>query len=298
MTRHTRLPLLVSLCLAAAAGCAEPRAPRLPRPPGVAPPAVEVRSDALLAKLASDGRPARAEATPGGLVVTFEPPLPMGKAEPFVMGFATQYGPFLGFGARTAQLETKAVPDEISLEDWHIQRDSGCRSVALRFQTSAQEPKTLQAVKRECDRYSAPPPPYGSRRLPSTANGSIELLAHCGSWGNGIIESYGGKALDKYGDVYAVRLMGPGPAASSVDGDNHTFLEYVRTVPPEEVERLLDDTELASHAAETKRTFGREESQCEAVSDTARGFDTVNVDLRKGEAATRARTWLHAVLGE
>lgn len=39
-------------------------------------------------------------------------------------------------------------------------------------------------------------------------------------------------------------------------------------------------------------------ARCSAVFDTGRGFDTVELDLHEGGAASRARDWLHAVLVE
>ncbi len=225
----------------------------------------------------------------------------MGETAPFMRTFVERYGTLLAFNARDAEIPTPTVPDELTIEDWQVQRDSGCRSITLRFHTSTEEPKTVTTVTRECDRYPEPPPPYRSRRLPFTANGPVELLAHCGYWGNGIIESYVGKALDKYGDVYSIGLVGPGPSDSSSDQfwrGNHTFMEYERTVPPEEVERLLDDTEAASHGGARAPSFGIEDPRCSAVFDTGRGFDTVELDFHEGDAASRARDWLHKVLGE
>lgn len=275
------------------AGCAAPRPPRVPRPPGVAPRAAVVDDRALLAMLASDGRHATtAEGPHGAFVVTFDAPIPMGEPEPFLRSFAVRYGSPLGFEARDAWLETETQTGERSLVDIHAPRDTGCRSLRLTFRTTDVGGPSLSAVVRVCDPLLGRPPAYGSRRLPSTASGSHEVLAQCGLWGNGTVASYGGRALDKFGDVYTFGVMG---------FDGHTvspsmFLEYVGTVRPEEVERLIDDTAEASQASVRAPEVAPGQTRCMSILDTPRGPRALDLEAREGGAATRARTWLHGRL--
>lgn len=301
MTSHRPSPFLVlaSFGLAVVTGCGEPRLPSVAHAPGVAPPAVSLRTDALLAKLESEGHPARVQSRSAEQVlVTFEPPVPVADVESFATSFAHQYGPFLGFGASATRFGRPDNPGEVSIIDMRPQRDSGCRSVSLIFQIGAQDPRLLRAVSRECERYSRPPPSYRSRRLPFTANGAVEVLARCGYWGRGTIASYVGFALDKYGDVYSVASDLSGLFRDPVWERFQDLRAYVRTVAADEVERLMADAELASHAGDLHRTFGEDEAHCEAAYDSGRGFRTVALDETKGAPAARARAWLHAVLRE
>lgn len=287
-----RIPLLF-LVASLLSACAAPRPPREPRPAGVAPPTIEVQARALLAQLASDGHPATlAEGPDGALVVTFDTAIPMGDGEPFMRAFAAQYGPLVGFQARLAHLEPATQTAERALVDPLVPRDTGCRAVRLTFGRSEAEPRSLRTVTRTCEPLRGRPPAYRSRRLPWTASGSVEVLAHCGAWGNGVVASYGGRALDKFGDIYV--FGSTGPEAPAVEP--RMFVEYVGTVPPEEVEQLLDDTAEASRASERAHVPAPGAVRCESTFDTGKGLRSLDIETRKGDAASRARTWLHGVL--
>jgi cytochrome c556 len=107
-----------------------------------------------------------------------------------------------------------------------------------------------------------------------------------------------GFALDKYGDVYSVASDLSGLFRDPVWERFQDLRAYVRSVPADEVERLMADAELASHAGDLHRTFGEDEAHCEAAYDSGRGFRTVALDETKGAPSARARAWLHAVLRE
>jgi len=122
-------------------------------------------------------------------------------------------------------------------------RDAGCRRVRLAFEVAPSGPV---GVSRRCERFSKAPPSYEARPLPSTATGSVDTLVRVGAIGGIAGPLFTGFVIDRFGDVYTAGDS-PGPT----NREPAAFLgDYVKTLPPSEVEQFAFDVSLVAREKE------------------------------------------------
>ena len=312
----------------AAVSCA-PHTP--PRAPGIAPPAAMVDERRLLAELDADGyhgaridHPAPATSEPPSSVpseladddsdtdgvhavpvrashstlrITIPRPVDLGSPVAFLSTFAHRYATSLAFGVERGALIEGSTPGRVILADSFPQRDAGCVYVFLRLDA---KPGESLVIDRECLPMRTTPPSYRARPLPSTANGPVDVLARCGSWGNGTVASYSGFALDKFGDVYEATLkyskrrydLAWADGQENAGGLINVLYDYVRTMPPSEVDQLMRDVAAAEDGATIEKERAYEEPRCTGVVVGPPAPRSVYLDPDRGGATKRARVAL------
>lgn len=239
-----RLLSLAALGLATA--CAA-----IPHPPPhgpVAPPApVVLDTKGLLEAIQADYPQAKlsGDEAAGDLQITFGPGPAPKDIDTFVAAFLTRHSASLACGPTDA---SDAFTPEGKGQTHRVVygsplRDTGCRRVRLAFEVAPSGPV---AMHRRCERFSKAPPSYAARVLPSTVTGEMDILVRVGSIGGIAGPRFSGFVIDRFGDVYtAGDPMGP------TNVEPTAFLgDYVKTLPPSEVEQFAFDVSLVAREKE------------------------------------------------
>jgi len=280
--------------VATATACVAP----IPHPPAhgpvPAPAAVDFDPPRLVASLRADfpGATLDPSPPPSTVRVRIGDVAKVTDLETFALGIFDKHHAALGYVAREKAESFSVGPVWVSAAYVSAPRDTGCRRVRLGVGFEERKPVF---VERTCEAFARRPPSYRARALPSTATGNVEILARKGTYEvyPGIISAvikYSGLVLDRYGDVYTA-------SAGSYYG--YELLDYVRTLPPAEVEQFMYDVALSRSSSEESPS---EPPRADAPPLVVDGFlaeqDPVPLLKRRGSAASRARAWAENNLHE
>lgn len=270
----------------------------VPHPPAhgpvPAPAAVEFDPPRLVASLRTDfpGATLDPSPPPSTVRVRIGEVAKVTDLETFALGLFEKHHAALGYVARAETESFSVGPVWVSAAYVSAPRDTGCRRVRLGVGFDDRKPIF---VERTCEAFTRRPPSYRARALPSTATGNVEILARKGTYEvcPGIISGvtiFSGLVLDRYGDVYTA-------SAGSFYG--YTLLDYVRTLPPAEVEQFMYDVALSRSSSEESPS---DPPRADAPPFVVDGFlaeqDPVPLLKRRGSAASRARAWAENNLHE
>jgi hypothetical protein len=212
--------------------------------------------------------------------------------ETFALGLFDKHHAALGYVAREKAESFSVGPVWVSAAYVSAPRDTGCRRVRLGVGFEERKPVF---VERTCEAFARRPPSYRARPVPSTATGNVEILARKGTYevypGTlSMVTIFSGLVLDRYGDVYTA-------SAGSYYG--YELLDYVRTLPPAEVEQFMYDVALSRSSSEESPS---DPPRTDAPPFVVDGFlaeqDPVPLLKRRESAASRARAWAENNLHE
>jgi len=149
------------------------------------------------------------------------------------------------------------------------------------------------SLEHTCERFAKTPPRYATRALPSSAKGTVDILARVGWVGSIAGPLFSGYVLDRFGDVYKasddVRPMGSEPKP---------FLnEYVKTLPKAEVEQFLADVAASKHQPPSPSPPPGGADMGGAVVDAFVGKESVSIARIDHPAAKRAAAWARSTVG-
>ena len=270
----------------------------IPHPPAhgpvPAPAAVDVDPPRLVASLRLDYPEAALDPSPppSTLRVRLGAVAKVTDLQTFAVGLFEKHHGALGYVALGERDSFNDGLVWVSAVYASVPRDTGCRRVRLGVGFDDRKPIF---VERTCEAFTRRPPSYRARALPSTATGNVEILARKGTHEvcPGIISAvtiFSGLVLDRYGDVYTA-------SAGSFYG--YTLLDYVRTLPPAEVEQFMYDVALSRSSSEESPS---DPPRADAPPFVVDGFlaeqDPVPLLKRRGSAASRARAWAEDNLHE
>ena len=257
--------------------------------PVPAPAAVDVDPPRLVASLRLDYPEAALDPSPppSTLRVRLGAVAKVTDLQTFAVGLFEKHHGALGYVALGERDSFNDGPVWVSAVYASVPRDTGCRRVRLGVGFDDRKPIF---VERTCEAFTRRPPSYRARALPSTATGNVEILARKGPFGGYSGTAFSGVVLDRYGDVY-----------SAVDGPfyGYKLLDYVRTLPPEEVEQFMYDVALSRSSTVVSSS---EPPTPDMPSFVVDGFlvegQVVDLKGRRGAAASRARAWAEDNLHE
>ena len=268
----------------------------VPHPPAhgpvPAPGAVEVDPPRLVASLRRDFPGATVDpSTPRRIVrVRLGEVAAVGDPRSFAKGILERHQGELGYLELSNYTSFHDGPLFVVEQNATAPRDTGCRRV--RFRVGFDDGRAV-FVERECRPFEHRPPSYRARPLPSTATGDVEILARKGPFGGHSATAFSGVVLDRYGDVYTAVDRG------SFESSDYELLDYVRTLPPAEVEQFMYDVALSRSSSEESPSGPPSPDEPSHVIDgfLAKG-QAVSLAHRRGFAASRARAWAEDNLHE
>lgn len=285
------LPLLLAASLSLAA-CAIPKPP----PHGPVPPPVPAVLNArgLLEAVRADYPRAEVDvqAATGELRLSFGPGPSPRDVDAFVSAFLEHHSDALAAGRIGATFVPEGKEGSERIVFGHPLRDTGCRRIRLAFVFGPSGPESLH---RRCERFSKAPPSYAGRTLPSTAQGSTDTLVRVGSVGGIAGPVFSGFVIDRFGDVYnAHDDFGP------TNREPEAFLgDYVKTLPPAEVEQFAFDVSLVAGEKEEPDDEPAVPDGAGAVVQSYLGpsGQPVNLPSISASAARRAAHWARTSVG-
>jgi len=262
-----------------------------PEPPGPPPPPAVDKGSLLKAVRASYPQAAMgATARPGTVTITFGPGPTADNASTFTAAFLKRHQGVLGAGPLSAVFSSERGGHAVRTAFGNPPRDTGCRRVRLAIELDGAAPVALEHT---CERFAKSPPRYASRALPSSAKGTVDILARVG-WVGGIAGPlFSGYVLDRYGDVYEasddLRPMGSEPKP---------FLdEYVKTLPKAEVEQFLADVAASKDQPPSPSPPPGGADMGGAVVDAFVGKESLSIARIDHPAAKRAAAWVKGAVG-
>ena len=148
--------------------------------------------------------------------------------------------PFMGWAVdaqRRVVFEEKAPPIE-----------TGCRKITVGVDFDIGQSPSVAHIVRTCGRRLRAPA-YASRRLPAMPPEAKGVVLECIYTGGGAVFIHGGLAIDDYGDVYKLGFF---------DSFDEPLADYVRTIPPDEMEEATGLAVLALREPEVAPDPGSE----------------------------------------
>jgi len=128
----------------------------------------------------------------------------------------------------------------VVFEEKHPPLETGCRVITVTVDIHLGESSSVAHIVRSCvGRRRAPP--YASRRLPAMPPAAKGVVLECVRVGGGAAFVYEGLSIDDYGDVYQTGYVDLAPG------------DYVRTIPPDEMEEAMGLAALATHEPKVPR---------------------------------------------
>ena len=256
-------------------------APERPSPPP--PPAVD--RAALLKAIRASYPQAAIGAGSGAdnVVITFGPGPTADNASRFTSAFLRKHQRVLAAGSLVYIFASDRGGHAVHTGFGNPPRDTGCRRARLAIELDGATPVSFEHT---CERFAKTPPRYATRALPSSAKGSVDIVARVGWVGSIAGPLFSGFVLDRYGDVYEasddLRPMGTEPKP---------FLdEYVKTLPKAEVEQFLADVAAAKQEPVSPPPPPKPDKGGAVVTAFV-GTERVPLDRIDHPAARRAATW-------
>ncbi len=120
--------------------------------------------------------------------------------------------------------------------------EAGCMKVTVGVDFDIGQSPSVAHIVRTCARR-ARAPAYASRRLPAMPPEAKGVVLECIYTGGGAVFIYGGLAIDDYGDVYRLGYF---------DAFDDPLADYVRTIPPSEMEEATGLAVLAMREPEVE----------------------------------------------
>jgi len=275
------------------AACGFPHPP--PHGPVPPPPREAFAPAPLLAALREDFPEAKLDPPAPGAdahLLTFGKGPAVTDVDAFVATFLRRHAGPLAAGPLTAPFVPEGKASSERVVFGAPLRDSGCRRVRLGF---ALGPSGSLSMHRSCQRFRKAPPSYTSRPLPSTANGPTDLLVRVGALGGIAGPLFVGFVIDRFGDVYTA-ADSPGPT----NREPAAFLgDYVKTLPPSEVEQFAFDVSLVAREKEEPESAPAAADLGAPVVQAFVGPEgrAVNLTALSASPARRAAEWARASVG-
>lgn len=225
-----------------------------------------------------------ASAHPDTVIITFGPGPTADNASTFTAAFLKRHQGMLGGGPSSNVFSSERGGHAVRTGVANPPRDTGCRRVRLAIELDGMAPVSLEHT---CERFTKTPPRYASRALPSSAKGTVDILARVG-WVGGIAGPlFSGYVLDRFGDVYAAS-----DDSQPRGREPKPFLnEYVRTLPKAEVEQFLADVAASKQQPPSPSPPPQGADMGGAVVDAFVGKESVSLDRIDHPAAKRAAAW-------